>query len=103
MDQELSNYTKFLLERRGSRMFYDIRTEMEAYYKTDDNHSNNYQTIQKTVPRDDKDSNGQHASLACQPRQYANLGSPYHHIASGHRARYLSDPSKSTTPPLHNK
>ena len=52
---------------------------------------------------DDKDSNGQHASFNCQPRRYANLGSPYHHSASGHRTRHSSDPSKSTTPLLHNK
>jgi hypothetical protein len=75
---------------------------MDAHYKTDDDHPNNHQTIQKTVAHDDKDSNGQHASLACQPRHYAGLGSSYHRIAFGHRARHLSDSSKSTTPLLPN-
>ena len=65
---------------------------------------NNHQTIQKTVPHDDKDSNGQHASFACQPRHYdASLGSSYHRIAFGHRARHLPDSTKSTTPLLPNK
>jgi hypothetical protein len=77
---------------------------MDAYYKTNDDHPpNNYQTIQKRLPHDDKNSNGRHASLACQPRGYASLGSPYHRIAFGRRERHPSYPSKSTAPVLASK